>query len=357
MSTFRVGLETIDRVWPHPDAERLDLASVKGMSFQFVVMKDKHKAGDRVLYFPIDSLMPEPLIEKLGLEGRLAGKEKNRLKTIKLRKQISQGLVSFPKDLGLSLEEAEALDSKDGLTSHFGVVKFDPPPIPCQNANLIRLPEDVDVYDIEGADRYDSVLQKLLPQRVRIAEKLEGTNWSVTVTADGQIMVNQRNHSIAEHAGKEHFFWKTAREHGWISLAEELHSQLGQITLRGEMLGPGVQKNIYKLEEHCVYLFDILVGTGVNKRYLDGRDYLGITRDRLRGVNQRIAPLIATDVVLKDWLDGRSVQEASNGKSLLRSKTKREGIVITPMVEQQDPNVGRLILKMRSPDYLAKSEF
>ena len=40
MSTFRVGLETIDRVWPHPDAERLDLASVKGMSFQFVVMKD-----------------------------------------------------------------------------------------------------------------------------------------------------------------------------------------------------------------------------------------------------------------------------------------------------------------------------
>ena len=116
-------------------------------------------------------------------------------------------------------------------------------------------------------------------------------------------------------------------------------------------------KNIYKLEEHCVYLFDILVGTGVNKRYLDGRDYLGITRDRLRGVNQRIAPLIATDVVLKDWLDGRSVQEASNGKSLLRSKTKREGIVITPMVEQQDPNVGRLILKMRSPDYLAKSEF
>jgi hypothetical protein len=36
--------------------------------------------------------------------------------------------------------------------------------------------------------------------------------------------------------------------------------------------------------------------------------------------------------------------------------TRREGIVITPMKEQDDPNVGRLILKMRSPEYLAKSD-
>jgi RNA ligase (TIGR02306 family) len=107
MSTFKVSVETLDRVWKHPGADLLELASVAGMSFQFVVLKDKHKAGDTVLYFPIDSLMPPELIETLGLTGRLAGKEQNRLKTIKLRKAISQGLVSFPKDLSLTVEEAQ----------------------------------------------------------------------------------------------------------------------------------------------------------------------------------------------------------------------------------------------------------
>jgi RNA ligase (TIGR02306 family) len=365
MSTFKVSVETLDRVWKHPGADLLELASVAGMSFQFVVLKDKHKAGDTVLYFPIDSLMPPELIETLGLTGRLAGKEQNRLKTIKLRKAISQGLVSFPKDLSLTVEEAQKLDAAGKLTEHFGIVKYDPPPIPAQNAELIRLPEDVGVYDIEGADRFSSVLEALLDQPVRITEKLEGTNWSVTVLTNGEVMVNQRNHSIREHEGKEHYFWKVAREDGLIDLAKKIQELMlwayqddkpEQVTLRGELIGPGVQKNLYKLPRHQVHIFDVLIGTGSNTHYLNGRDFDSFVGEYLNKGGLQPVPIIANNVILRDWLDGRSVQEASNGKSLLNMNTRREGIVITPMKEQDDPNVGRLILKMRSPEYLAKSD-
>jgi hypothetical protein len=44
-------------------------------------------------------LLPEPLIETLGLQGKLAGSAQNRIKTIKLRGEISQGVVADPAKL------------------------------------------------------------------------------------------------------------------------------------------------------------------------------------------------------------------------------------------------------------------
>jgi len=71
-------------------------------------------------------------------------------------------------------------------------------------------------------------------------------------------------------------------------------------------------------------------------------------------------PTIAYDVVLRDWLAGRTIQEASNGRSLLAKDRLREGIVIVPMVEQKiqwkDLSMKRLMIKQRSPQYLAKEK-
>lgn len=63
MSEFGVTLEKISKIWEHPNADRLELASIEGMTYQFVVPKGQYIEGDAVLYFPVDSLIPQEHLE------------------------------------------------------------------------------------------------------------------------------------------------------------------------------------------------------------------------------------------------------------------------------------------------------
>ena len=60
---------------------------------------------------------------------------------------------------------------------------------------------------------------------------------------------------------------------------------------------------------------------------------------------------------LRDWLNGRSIAEVSDGKSVINPTLAREGIVVRPMQEQRDLEFGRVIIKQRSPQYLAVSDY
>ena len=75
------------------DLRALELAKVEGLDFQFVVRKGSYKVGDYVVYFPVDSLLPDDLIKFINMEGKFSGKNHNRVKTIKLRGRISQGFA------------------------------------------------------------------------------------------------------------------------------------------------------------------------------------------------------------------------------------------------------------------------
>lgn len=369
MSKFSVDIRRIEKVWDHPNADRLSLAKVEGLGFQFVTGKDLYKVGDYVVYFPLDSVLPPHLLRAFGLEGKLSGKEKNRISTVKLRGEISQGFVApvaeveplcqfegNANDLHMYIRDEVEADDAEAL-SHYnlapslGVTKYEQPPIPCHAGNLVRLPEGVSVYDIEGAERYPHIMDLLMDQRVWITEKVEGQNYGVT-SREGEIIVNQRKAAIEPVDGKEHSLWAATRKQGLDELVENLRVHLGatQVTLRGEYFGPGVQKNVYKLTETGVRLFDVLA---------DGR-YL--TWNEIREFDETVlstmwAPLIAHNIVLRDWLGKRTIVEASGGPSLLNPITLREGIVIKPLEEQTDPEIGRVIIKQRDPVYLAKHGF
>ena len=91
MSTFRVEVTRIDGVLPHPNADRLELVRIRG--WKAVAAKGVHAAGETVVYIPEDAVVPHPVLEALGLTGKLAGKEHNRVKAIRLRGELSQGLL------------------------------------------------------------------------------------------------------------------------------------------------------------------------------------------------------------------------------------------------------------------------
>lgn len=347
MSTFEVAVRKISRILPHGNADKLELAEVEGLAYQFVIPRQSLKPGDDVVYFPIDSLLPDELSVKLGVKNYLAGRERNRVKTVKLRGAVSQGIVARPGAVREGWTYEIGVDYKDLL----GVVKHDPPPIQSHAGLLRPLPPGVEVYDIESADNFVEVAALLMDEPVFVTEKLEGSNWSATVLPDGATFVSQHRYRIEPVEGETHSFWKIAADQGLLDALGRLSSQFGgrQVTIRGEYVGPGVQKNIYQLKRNRVFLFDIEVG-GVP---LDAPKFL----ETSQALGLETVPVLAIGENLRAWLGGDDLRRKSNGESRLCPGVAREGIVIKPQVERRHPKIGRLFLKQRSPEYLAASEF
>jgi RNA ligase (TIGR02306 family) len=306
-----------------------------------------------VIYFPVDSLLPEWICNALSLAGKLAGRDKNRVKTVRLRGNISQGVVCSPEQLVPAISVENGLIPGADVTELLGVTKYDPPPIPSQWGDLKPLPAFVSGYDIESAQNFTHIVDLLMDVPCYITEKLEGSHWSATLYADGELAVCQRNFRIIPVEGGEHDWHKALRMQG---LDETLRRMLDDlktekpiqaITLRGEMIGVGIQGNYYNLKNQAVRVFDI----EINQQTVEAARFLELTA----AYGIEIVPVLATNVTLREWLNGQTLKAASNGKSAVADRM-REGVVIKPMHEQRNEQIGRVFLKQRSPEYLAKSE-
>jgi RNA ligase (TIGR02306 family) len=330
------------------------MAALAGKEYEFVVGKGQFKVDDVVIYFPVDSVLPEWICTALNLTGKLAGRDKNRIKTVRLRGNISQGVVCSSDQLGAAVPDDTNLTPGDDLTELLGVTKYDPPPIPSQWGSLKPLPPFVHAYDIENAQNFTDIADLLMDMPCFITEKLEGSHWSATLYADGEMAVCQRNFRIIPIEGGEHDWHKVLRTQGFgetlhkMMAALQLAKPIQSITLRGEILGPGIQSNIYNLKNHSVRAFDI----EINQESVEAARFLEWTA----AYAIDIVPVLGTNVTLREWLNGQPLKEASNGKSALADRL-REGIVIKPMQEQRHESIGRVFLKQRSPEYLAKSDY
>lgn len=352
MSEFSVKLTKIATVRNHSNADRLDVASVEGSTYQFVTGRDQVKVGDDVIYFPIDSVIPQILIAKMGLTGKLAGKDMDRVKTVKLRGEISQGLIAKPEEI---LPGTDAINHET-LTAFLGVTKHVPPEKPCQNGTLVPLPQGQSMYDIENAENHAAVLASLMDMDIVVTEKVEGSNFSVTVEEDGKVFVNQRCNAIEPVDGPEHDYWKIAKAQGLIDAARSIHSAEGnkRVVIYGEYLGPGMMGNIYGFVKNRVACFDIMV------------DYRFVGWGKVLEI-RKATPIEWVPVVfvgkLRDFItqEGKGFPEISDGDShycrLAGCKhTLREGLVVKPVEEFTIDCFGRAIIKQRSPKYLAKEE-
>lgn len=182
---------------------------------------------------------------------------------------------------------------------------------------------------------------------------VHNSNFSACAYRDGELKVNQRNYSIRPKEGQEHSFWKTAEKQNLFKMAEDIRAiyDADFCALYGEFLGPGIQKNIYGLKEHKILVFDIVVFLENKKIFLSW----DLFSKHVSDMGIPCVPILEVGK-LREILGGKTIQEYSNGKSNL-SGTPREGIVIKPVEESYCETLGgRLILKQRSPVYLAKTD-
>ena len=167
MATFESRVYAL-RVEPHPNADRLELAAIGG--FRTVVGKGSFVDGDLAAYIPEGAVCPDWLIAELGLEGKLAGSKHNRVKAVKLRGALSQGLVYPVRD---GMVRGQRVAEGDDVTALLELVKYEPP-VPIAMQGEVAPAHGATIrYDIENFKKYPHELRDGEP--VSITEKLHGS--------------------------------------------------------------------------------------------------------------------------------------------------------------------------------------
>ncbi|WP_069884412.1 RNA ligase (ATP) [Streptomyces luteocolor] len=348
MSTLRVTAEVLT-IHEHPRADALELAQV-GL-YRAVVAKGAYRTGEYAVYIPEQAVLPAPLIEELGLTGRLAGGNHDRVKAVRLRGELSQGIVCRPAALdGQDLASAAA-DGTD-FAERLGITKWVPPIPPTMDGEVEAAPDLLPWVDIENIQRHPDVFAPGEP--VVLTEKLHGSACLVTYVAeDDRVHVSSKGFgakSLALREDPRNLYWRAVRAHGVADAAARLARRLGarRIGIFGEVYGDGVQDLGYGADGRRETLgyaaFDVSADLDGEVRWLD-------TAELLAGE----LPLVPR--LYEGPYDSHRVLELATGRETVsgRELHLREGVVIRPAVERYSPVTGgRAIAKAVSAAYLTR---
>ena len=249
MTRKLVTLRRVADVIPIEGADNIELVKIDG--WQCVVKKGEFAVGDLAIYFEIDCFIPFNFADNAERFGFLAknkitwnGKEGARIKTIRLRGQISQGLaVPFP---------AEDEFVEGDISSLFGVEKWEPV-IPAQLAGKVKgnFPSFLRKTDQERIQNiYEEVRNR--DDIYEVTLKMDGSSMTV-YRKDGVFGVCSRNLDLIETEGNA--FWDIARK---LDIENKLIARgLDNIAIQGELMGPGIQGNREGFTEHRFFIFDM----------------------------------------------------------------------------------------------------
>jgi len=326
-------IQKIKSVDPIENADAIEKVSVLG--WQCVAKKGEFKPGDMCLYCEIDSIMPDkPEFEFLR-------PRKFRIKTIKLRGIISQGITLPLSYLKYDQEIYEGLD----VTEIMGVTKYEPYLPPNMNGEIWgEKPWFVPKTDEFRIQSYPKIVEEFKDKEVYISTKVDGTSCSIYYNPDFErkFGVCSRNLEIKEDETVA--YWKVAHKYDLRDKLEQLNKPL---VLQGEITGPGIQKNRLGLKEIDIYIFDIW--------FINERRYASM-REMIDLCAQRGLKTVPIDTICRFNYNMEQLIEMAKGKYAGTQKN-REGMVIRPISPLKSTELqGRLSIKVLNNDYLLKDE-
>lgn len=322
----------IDTVEKHPDADSLDICTVGG--WRCISKINEFKSGDLAVYLSIDSWVPTELASFLskGKEPReFNGVKGERLRTVKLRGQVSQGLL-LPISILDVVTDTGAYQGvwEDGwdVTERLNIQKWERP-MNAQLAGQARgsFPSFLQKTDQERIQNLKKELQDWIANEYtwEVTEKLEGSSMTVYFR-DGEIGVCSRNLDLKiNDENKDNAFIKTAFKSGIVNSLKLLGKNLA---VQGELIGPGIQGNIYGLQELEFHVFDIF---DIDQfRYLNPPERSAVLAElSCQGATQEwnSVPVIYDKFMVDQSIDG--ILKMAEGKSVVANiaNVEREGIV------------------------------
>jgi RNA ligase (TIGR02306 family) len=320
-------IRKITDITPIEGADKIELVTVGG--WKVVAAKDvNHKVGDLVVYCEIDSFLPIKeefeFLRKSSYKKMSDGTEGFRLKTIKLRGQVSQGLILPIKELSIfQFASSSNLSEGDDVTNILGITKYEPP-IPAELAGKVKggFPSFIPKTDEERVQNLSKEYDEWKLQskhKFYVTEKLDGSSATYYIK-DGVFGVCSRNLELLETEGNT--FWKVARE---LDLENKMKSLNMNISLQGELIGEGIQGNPYKIKGQTVRFF-----TGFD---IDNFKRISFPQlvVMLMELNLQYVPVLNNEFgfVLPDTIEG--MLEYAENKSQLNEDTEREGVVVRSM--------------------------
>jgi len=252
MSFWKVTKQSVKEINPILGADFVELATVLG--WKCVVKKGECSVGSEGIYFPIDSQMPMDDVRYAFLDR---SSKTRRVKTGKFKKQISQGLflplTIFTEEEIKQLEERifnEGIDAD--LSNIFRVVHYEPPtPVHIGGDVVGATPEFIRKTDQERIQNDPFLLELIKYYSMEMTEKLDGTSIQYFLN-NGDFGVCSRNLRLKE--SETNTPWRVAKS---LDIEAKLRRLDRNISIQGELVGPSIQGNKYKLNEVQYYVFDI----------------------------------------------------------------------------------------------------
>lgn len=318
----------IDDVRSIPEASNICQYRIGG--WWVVDQINRFVVGDSAIYVAIDSWVPSHIaafLSKGNPPREFQGILGERLRTIKLRGALSQGLllsVDRVDDQTIRFQNFEIPDREGfDVSQILGIVKYEPP-IPAQLAGDVvgLFPSFIPKTDQERIQNLTEQHRVWYDNRSitwEITEKLDGSSMTVFVCGDEQ-GVCSRNMNLAKNEANT--FWAVAIREKFI---DKIRHTGRNLALQFELIGQGIQGNKYRLADHQALLFDIYdIDQGVYLTPEQRRNMansLGITH----------VPVVEKSVVIDLSVD--LLLEKADGQSALNAQTKREGLVYKCNVE------------------------
>ena len=309
------SIRKISDLSPIEGADKIEVATIDG--WKVVVAKDvNHKVGDLVVYCEVDSFLPireEFEFLRKSSHKKMGDQEGFRLKTIRLRGQLSQGLI-LPIHI---LPFGEAFHEGQDVTEVLGIVKYEPP-VPAELAGKVKglFPSFLRKTDEERVQNLTSEYEeyRTSDHKFYVTEKLDGSS-ATFYLRNGEFGVCSRNLELLETEGNT--FWKVARE---LNLENKMKSLGKNISIQAELIGESVQGNPYKIKGQTIRCFNLY--------NIDTQEYSSLTefKDTVEMLGLETVPVLDTNFKLPDTID--ELLKFADSKSELNPNYDREGIVI-----------------------------
>jgi RNA ligase (TIGR02306 family) len=273
MSRKLASIQTIKAIKPIEGADRIEVVQV--LNWDCVAQKGQYHVGDKVVYFEIDSLLPDiPAFEFLRGSSWSQKLNKYKISTHKFRNQISQGLVVPVSDLieiylqinckdTVRVYPLSIVDPEEGydLTEKLCIEKYEPP---VSNGDMGEIISHEWYIPKTDEERIQVCAENVLPAYMKaqnmgdwyISIKLDGTSCTAGLFEDA-FLIGGRN----QYFKGPNMYTETVKKYGDLEAKlREYQKETGRyIAFQGELCGPGIQGNKLGLKEKEWFVFNVFI--------------------------------------------------------------------------------------------------
>lgn len=363
----------------HPNADRLSIVEIGECGgYQSIVGRDQFAQNDLVIYLPTDALLPDSIIEHLKKVSKISISS-NRLRAIKIRGIVSEGICLKPQDW---LPE-HLIKNGANVATFLNITKFEPDEklsiINSVNSHKSSTANKVNenfkkythIDRIEkcpnilatGEDIVATMKFHGMNYRIGYIDTPKQTNWFMRLisklfsNSNKCVEIGSHNTIIDSRRAKQN---AKSYTHPFLQVTERYQlkqnipniallvkeilelKEIPNVILFGELIGPQVQKGYdYGISKGQLELrfFDLMV----NNEYVDFPIFIKICK----AFNLPIADVVYIGPFNQDILNLCQAIDIFGGKQY-----NREGIVIKPIKERCDYRNGRVIFKKKNPIFL-----